>query len=78
MPNTPLQSAVILAGGQSALARKIGKSQAHIWWWLNRAKRVPAESVGAIEAATGISRAALRPDLFGQESVIQHPEANQS
>lgn len=59
-----LERAVELAGGQSALARAIGKSQSHIWHWLKVAKRVPAEAAVAIEKATGVSRKELRPDLY--------------
>lgn len=56
-----------IAGGQSALARKLGLKQANVWHWLNRAEHVPAEQAIAIEAATGgaVTRAELRPDLFG-------------
>lgn len=55
-----------IAGGQSALARKLGLKQANVWHWLNRAEHVPAEQAIAIEAATdgAVSRAELRPDLF--------------
>ena len=61
-----LTHAVELVGGQSALARACGKKQGHVWWWLNRSGRVPAESVIAVELATGgrVSRHALRPDLY--------------
>jgi TorA maturation chaperone TorD len=59
-----LERAVELAGGQSALARAIGKSQSHIWHWLKVAKRVPAEAAVAIEKATGVKRQELRPDLY--------------
>jgi TorA maturation chaperone TorD len=61
-----LARAVELAGGQSALARAIGKSQSHIWHWLKVAKRVPAEAAVAIEKATGVSRQELRPDLYAE------------
>jgi DNA-binding transcriptional regulator YdaS (Cro superfamily) len=62
---TSLQKAIAVAGGQLALARKLGLKQGHIWWWLNRSKRVPAKQVLAIEAETGISRYELRPDVYG-------------
>lgn len=68
MENTSLshlQRAVAVAGGQVALAKILGLKQGHIWWWLNRSKRIPANQVLAIEAATGISRHDLRPDVFG-------------
>ena len=47
-----LERAIATAGGQSALARMIGKTQGHVWHWLKVAKRVPAEVVIAIEGAT--------------------------
>lgn len=53
------------AGGASGLAAKIGgiSSQAISQW-----KRVPAERVLEVERATGVSRHALRPDIFGPVS----------
>lgn len=64
-----LRRAVEKAGGQSALARACGVKQGHVWHWLNKALRVPAEHVVAVEAATNgaVSRHELRPDIFGRE-----------
>ena len=59
-----LERAIALAGGQSALARAIGKSQGHVWHWVKVAKRVPAEAVLAVEQATGVPRTELRPDVY--------------
>lgn len=59
-----LQEAVDIAGGQAALARLIGKRQNHIWNWLNRDQKVPAEVCRPIETATGVLAADLRPDIF--------------
>lgn len=59
-----LQRAIEVAGGQTALAKKIKTSQGHVWAWLNRDKKVPAEYVLPIERATGISRHELRPDIY--------------
>src|SRR5213593_50465 len=56
-----LEEAIRVAGGVGALARKIGISQPSISNW----SRIPAERVLSIEAAIGVSRAILRPDLFG-------------
>lgn len=53
--------AIEAAGGVGPLARKLGISQPSVSGW----SRVPAERVAAVEAATGINRADLRPDLFG-------------
>jgi Uma2 family endonuclease len=63
MAQNILRKAVEVAGGQTALARQIGKTQGHISKWLQR-DFIPPEAVLAIERATGISRHALRPDLY--------------
>jgi TorA maturation chaperone TorD len=55
-----LQQAIGAVGGTSELARRIGISQPSISNW----SRVPAARVLSVEAATGISRAILRPDLY--------------
>lgn len=63
-----LKRAVALAGGQAQLARLIGGTckQAHIWNWLNRDTRIPAEYAVQIEEATmgRVTREELRPDLY--------------
>jgi DNA-binding transcriptional regulator YdaS (Cro superfamily) len=60
-----LQCACDAAGGQKSLAARIGTTQSLVWYWLARSKRgVPGEYVLPIEAATGVSRHALRPDLY--------------
>lgn len=64
-----LELAIERAGGQSALARAIGKSQGHVWHWVKVAKRAPAEAVLAIETATGVSRSELRPDVYPSTSI---------
>lgn len=66
MSETPLEKAVREAGGQTKLARAIGKTQGHISQWLRR-KYVPPEVVLLIEGATGVSRHELRPDLYPRE-----------
>lgn len=55
-------------GGQSELARRIGKTQGYISTWLRRG-RCAADAVLAIEKATGVSRHRLRPDVFGAAPV---------
>src|SRR5256885_8364167 len=57
-----LDEAIRAAGGVGALARKIGISQPSVSNW----SRVPAERVLSVEAATGVSRAILRPDLYAE------------
>ena len=61
MRDQGLDQAIRSVGGVSELARRIGIAQPSVSNW----NRVPAERVSAVEAATGISRAILRPDLFG-------------
>lgn len=64
-----LEKAIELAGSQAELARRLGKKQAHIWNWLHRDKRVPADMAISIEHAVGgqVTRQALRPDLYPSE-----------
>ena len=61
MRDDGLDEAIRVAGGVGALARKIGISQPSVSNWA----RIPAERVLSVEAATGVSRAILRPDLYG-------------
>jgi TorA maturation chaperone TorD len=61
MRDAGLEEAIKAAGGVSELARRIGISQPSVSNW----DRIPAERVLTVESATGISRAILRPDLFG-------------
>lgn len=65
--DSPLARACRALGGQSALARLIGKDQSTIHDRLRDDKPVWAEHVLAIEAATGISRHELRPDIYPLE-----------
>src|ERR1700730_14011401 len=64
MRDMGLDEAIRAAGGVRALARKIGISQPSISNW----PRVPAERILSVEAATGVDRAILRPDLFAQST----------
>ncbi len=61
MRDPGLDEAIRAAGGVSELARRIGISQPSVSNW----DRVPAERVAAVEQATNVNRAVLRPDLFG-------------
>jgi TorA maturation chaperone TorD len=56
-----LSEAIRAVGGVSELARRIGIAQPSVSNW----QRIPAERVLAVESATGIGRAVLRPDLYG-------------
>jgi TorA maturation chaperone TorD len=64
MRDVGLDEAIRVAGGVGALARKIGISQPSVSNWA----RIPAERVLSVEAATGVSRATLRPDLYAGHS----------
>jgi len=60
-----LDRAIDAAGGIAQLARKIGLAQPSVSNW----NRVPAQRVIAVEAATGVSRKQLRPDLYSEPAV---------
>jgi TorA maturation chaperone TorD len=60
MRDPGLSEAILAAGGVSELARLVGISQPSVSNWI----RVPAERVVSVEAATGVDRAVLRPDLY--------------
>ena len=74
MNTTAIKRAVDQAGGQSALARSIGKGvkQQNVWWWVHKGA-APPEHCLAIEQATGVSRHELRPDVFGAAGNEQVP-----
>ena len=63
-----LQNAIEIAGGQSAMGRLCGKAQNTVWKWLQNSKPLPAEHVLVVEAATGVSRHHLRPDIYPLEN----------
>ena len=54
------------AGGQSALARALGCTPQAVQR-MCASDRVPAERVLQIEKITGVSRHALRPDIYPRE-----------
>src|SRR5215475_8086626 len=60
MGDAGLGAAIRAAGGVTELARRLGISQPSVSNW----SHVPADRVLAVEAATGISRSVLRPDLY--------------
>jgi TorA maturation chaperone TorD len=67
MRDQGLSEAIQAVGGVSELARRIGISQPSVSNW----DKVPAERVLAVEAATGIARMRLRPDLYREPPVSQ-------
>jgi TorA maturation chaperone TorD len=66
MRDPGLSEAIRVAGGVSELARRIGISQPSVSNW----NRVPAERVLEVEAATGVERVVLRPDLYGEKKKL--------
>jgi TorA maturation chaperone TorD len=65
MADRGLQEAARAVGGVTELARRIGISQPSVSNWI----RVPAERVLVVEAVSGVARATLRPDLYGEAIV---------
>lgn len=62
--NLGVERAILLVGGQVALAKKLGVKQPAISYYLYQ--RCPAEKAIAIEQLTGIGRDEIRPDLFNK------------
>src|ERR1043165_2344756 len=60
MRDPVLSEAIQAAGRVSKLARRVGVSQPSVSNW----DKVPAERVLVVEAATGVDRKVLRPDLY--------------
>lgn len=69
-PFEALENAVSAAGSQAALGKICDVSQTAVWKWVQSSKRVPAEYVLRIEAALGISRHLLRPDIYPRDSLV--------
>ena len=62
------------------MARLLDVAQPTVWGWLNRSdtKVLPAEHVLKVEAATGVPRHDLRPDLYprGLQDDVPYPLAS--
>jgi DNA-binding transcriptional regulator YdaS (Cro superfamily) len=58
-----LLHAVDVMGGQTATAKRLGVSQQAVQYWIKRG-RVPALKAIPLEAASGVSRQKLRPDIY--------------
>lgn len=52
---------------EQEMADRFKVSQPTVWRWLNQSKQLPPQHVLAAEAATGVSRHFLRPDLYPKE-----------
>lgn len=46
------------------LADKMHISRQRVWYWFQPGNKVPAEKVLTVERLTGVSRHALRPDIY--------------
>jgi TorA maturation chaperone TorD len=66
MRDPGLEQAIRAAGGVGALARRIGIAQPSVSNW----NRVPSERLVAVEAATGVHRTVLRPDLYDAAAYV--------
>jgi len=66
-PLSALKRAIAKAGSQSELARICGVSQTAVWKWLHVIGAMPPQFVLKAEAATGVSRHSLRPDIYPVE-----------
>ncbi len=62
---SPMDKAVYIAGGQSALASLIGVTQGAVWKWVHSKKKVsPVHAVAISQALNGrVLPHELRPDL---------------
>jgi TorA maturation chaperone TorD len=67
MRDPGLSEAIQAAGGVSKLARRVGVSQPSVSNW----DKVPAERVLVVEAATGVDRKVLRPDLYQEREAAR-------
>ena len=64
---TPIERAIEIAGGQTALGKMIGRAQSVVRYWM-LSGRPAADEARAIEKATKgkVTAAELRPDIFGK------------
>lgn len=67
-PSEALHVAVAATGSQSAFAALVGVKQPAVSKWLRENKPLPPEHVLAVEAATGVSKHDLRPDIYPREA----------
>jgi len=70
MRDPGLSEAIQAVGGVSELARRVGIAQPSVSNW----EKVPAERVLAVEAATGVARVRLRPDLYREQAAADVDE----
>lgn len=61
---TIIEEVIAKAGGVSKLAEALGIAAPSVSQW----RRIPVERVLILEQLTGISRHAMRPDIFGERA----------
>jgi hypothetical protein len=66
------------AGGHTELARVCGCSAPNIFQLVDKRSLLPGRYVLKVEAATGVSRHDLRPDLYPREDTPAPPPASPS
>jgi DNA-binding transcriptional regulator YdaS (Cro superfamily) len=59
-----LTSALQRAGSQAKFARICGCTEPNVWQLIRAQRPLPARYVLNVEAATGVSRHELRPDIY--------------
>lgn len=69
-PAEAVKKAVTILGSQGALARLCGVAQPSVFKWIRKGKVLPAEHVLKVEAATGIPKEDLRPDLYRRDASV--------
>ena len=62
---TGIEKVISIYGSQAEASRKLGISSALLNHWVRGRFAIPANRCIEIEKKTGVSRAELRPDLFG-------------
>ena len=62
---TGIEKVISIYGSQVAASRQLGISSSLLNHWLGGRFAIPANRCVEIEKKTGVSRAELRPDLFG-------------
>jgi len=77
-PESALKAAIEIVGSQAKMARLCGISQPAVWRWVKGGKVLPSDHVRTVEAATGVPRWELRPDLYPPEEYSQSPGARPS
>lgn len=71
MNTDAIRKAIDVAGGQTALAHALDRSQGLVWQWAHGRLRVPAEKCSQIEQTTGVTRHELRPDIFANPTKVE-------